>query len=588
MLRATPWFAFRCCMRMRSILPFAVVLAVSCVVAQEPAKPEANAVARAIDEWVHDYERERLGTDALVRSGMSSPPAYVVWAEKAGAIGPKDDGRLTHLEVLNKLLYLAEATPTPEGTRAVIGVAAIGLESSFLDPRSMELRELGHATVMKIADDASWMVVLRAAAGDRDALFGDRPPAELTTGDGSEAPVGAARRVAAIRLLGARKLPAFRSTIDAALNDPDPPVRLAAAEVIEAQKRTDVLPRVGAALAKERHPVVSQALVRLLAASLRNAGETIDAAARDAAVAAALRQFGRVGWRTDMDLLDLVEQWPHRDAVPVLIDALELSLKSPDALVTAVNKRASPLLRQRAAALLRSMTGAILAADDPAAWRKFWEKEGEHIVVPAALPKPRPDGTRAGFFGLPVTGGSVAFVIDTSGSMDESPTEPDTNSTRRGRADSRLRAAKEQLLAAVQVMPDEARFVVVTFADTARVWTAKPLQAGGATTKTLTELLSRMHANGATNLFAGLTSALATEDQRFGQPIAGGVDEIFVLTDGEPTAGDVRDPAKLLELVREANKYAKVRINTVFTGRGRGAELLQRLAEENGGVFVQR
>lgn len=574
---------------MRSILPFvAVVLAVLPVRSQEPPKPEANAVARAIDEWVHDYERERIGTKGLLRSGTQSQPSYVVWAQRAAAIGPKDEGRLTHLEVLHKLLYLAETTPSADVARALLGLAAIGLETSFLDPESMELRSLGHATAMRVKDEASWLSWLRAAAGDRDALFGDRPPVELTTGDGSEAPVGAARRVAALRLLGERALPAFRSTIDAALNDPDPPVRLAAAEVIEAQKRSDILPRVGAALAKERHPVVSQALVRLLGTALRSAGETIDTATRDAAVAAALRQFGRVGWRTDMDLLDLVEAFPHRDAVPVLIDALDLSLKAPDALVTAVNKRASPLLRQRAAALLRSMTGAILAADDPAAWRTFWEKEQEHIVVPAALPKPRPDGTRAAFFGLPVSGGSVAFVIDTSGSMDESPTEPDTNSPRRGRADSRLRAAKEQLLAAVQVMPDEARFVVVTFADAAHVWTTTPLQAGGTTTKTLTELLSRMHANGGTNLFAGLTTALATNEQRFGQAAAGGVDEIFVLTDGEPTTGEVRGTDELLKLVHEANKYAKVRINTVFTGRGQGADLLRRLAEENGGVFVHR
>ena len=77
-------------------------------------------------------------------------------------------------------------------------------------------------------------------------------------------------------------------------------------------------------------------------------------------------------------------------------------------------------------------------------------------------------------------------------------------------------------------------------------------------------------------------------EQRFGQPVAVTVDEIFVLSDGEPTAGDVRDAGELLRIVKEANKYAKVRINTVFTGRGRGADLLRRLAEENGGVFVHR
>ena len=49
----------------------------------------------------------------------------------------------------------------------------------------------------------------------------------------------------------------------------------------------------------------------------------------------------------------------------------------------------------------------------------------------------------------------------------------------------------------------------------------------------------------------------------------------------------IRD-SSILELVKHANKYAKIRINTVFTGTGKGSDLLRRLAEENGGVFVQR
>lgn len=41
-------------------------------------------------------------------------------------------------------------------------------------------------------------------------------------------------------------------------------------------------------------------------------------------------------------------------------------------------------------------------------------------------------------------------------------------------------------------------------------------------------------------------------------------------------------------MVREANKYARIRIHCVFTGEGDGADLLRQLAAENGGVFVQR
>ena len=66
------------------------------------------------------------------------------------------------------------------------------------------------------------------------------------------------------------------------------------------------------------------------------------------------------------------------------------------------------------------------------------------------------------------------------------------------------------------------------------------------------------------------------------------IDELFVLSDGQPTVGVVTDTEALLRLVREANKYSQIRIHCVFTGTGSGAALLRSLAEQNGGVFVQR
>ena len=63
---------------------------------------------------------------------------------------------------------------------------------------------------------------------------------------------------------------------------------------------------------------------------------------------------------------------------------------------------------------------------------------------------------------------------------------------------------------------------------------------------------------------------------------------VFVLSDGMPTSGAVKDPEQILKMVRAANRYQKVRINTVFTGVGDGAAFLRKLAEQNDGVFVHR
>ncbi|MFY9343278.1 MAG: VWA domain-containing protein, partial [Planctomycetota bacterium] len=360
-----------------------------------------------------------------------------------------------------------------------------------------------------------------------------------------------------------------------------------AAEALAPPWRGDALAKVAARLAEERHPVVSQALVRTLLAMLRTAdGGEPDA--RDAALAQALQQFGRCGWRTDMDLLDLVEAFPRKAAIPVLIAALDLELRSPDALVTAINKRASPLLRERASGLLRAMTGALVLGDDPAAWREFWAREQDKIVVPRTLAKPRSDGTRAQFFGVPVTGGAIAFLIDTSGSMAYAPGGAPATGPRRRSSESRLAAAKEQLGLCVQAMPPESTYSVFTFAERGRSWTATPCKPGPQNLRSLTELLSRFHARGGTNLHDGLVQALQFGERRHGEVPTSRIDELFVLSDGEPTSGPVQAADDLLAIVREANKYAKVRIHAVFTGTGTGSDLLRRLAEENGGVYVQR
>jgi Mg-chelatase subunit ChlD len=187
-----------------------------------------------------------------------------------------------------------------------------------------------------------------------------------------------------------------------------------------------------------------------------------------------------------------------------------------------------------------------------------------------------------------VSGGSIGFVIDTSGSMDEGVAGTAASERSSNRVLTRLRAAKEQMLLAVQAMDPDSQYSLWTFAGQAHLWTSHPVRPSPNSTRSLTELLSRLHPHGGTNLFDGLSQALQLGELKFGEQHETKIDELFVLSDGEPTAGEVRETDDMLRIVREANKYAKVHIHCVFTGTGPGADLLRRLAAENGGVFVQR
>lgn len=567
---------------------FACLLEAQTVANVAEGSPEQGTlIATAIREWVVDFEKGRLGPKGMLQRRADLQPRYVAAARRAGRIGETDEDRITHLDALQKLLYHCERFPTAELGDAVLGVAAVGLEAAFLDVAALELREIGHWTLMRVDDQAVWFVILRAAAGERVPVLAD-----VRARDGARneeaVGVGPARRVAALQLIGRKNWPVFRSTLAAALTDADPRVRLAATEAMLPPWRLDTVRKLANALVHEHHPLVSQAQVRLLLAMLKRPPEDLDAETREILIAGALVQIGRCGWRTDMELLDVVAEFPRKNAIPVLIQTLDLEVRSPDALVTAINKRASPLLRERAGSLLRAMTGALLKSDDVQGWRDFWKTEEKNIVVPDKLPKPRPDGTRAQFFGVPVTGGSIAFLIDVSGSMVDAPSGGPTTGPRGRGEGSRLQSAKEQLVLAVQAMAPESQYYVLSFAEHGRTWTPTPIKPTAASMRSLTELLSRLQPKGGTNLFEGLVEALQLQDRRYGAAEQPKIDELFVLSDGEPTCGDLRDADALAKFVHEANKYAQVRIHCVFTGAGAGSNLLRRIAEENGGVFVQR
>ncbi|MFN6192826.1 MAG: hypothetical protein ACK5BN_03275, partial [Planctomycetota bacterium] len=382
----------------------------------EAATPNAQSplVARAIREWTAAFEQGRLGARAVLQAGDDRQPAYVAPARAAGYVTAGDATRITHGEARQTLTCPAERWPDAELGAALLGIAAVGLEGVFLDRDAIELRERGHDALLRSEDARVWSVVLRAAAGER-LVLGSQGGVDGRA-DAAVVP-GPARRVAALRLLGARNRPAYRSTVEGALLDPDPRVRLGAAEAVAGPWRAETLRSVQTALAGERHPVVSQALVRLVLAIRRAPPAEVGPEALDDLAMAAVERFGRCGWRTDMDLLDLVVSYPRKAQVPVLLRGLDAATRAPDRLLGAANERASPLLRERLCELLRAMTGAIVADDDPQGWRDFWAREQDRVMVPDPLPLQRGEATKAQFFGVPVAGGAVAFLLDTRGSM---------------------------------------------------------------------------------------------------------------------------------------------------------------------------
>jgi len=483
---------------------------------------------------------------------------------------------------LQRLLDIAERQPSVPVATAVLAVAAVGLNSNLYDPKVMQVRELGHWTLMRMDDSKVWLFLTRVAAG---ATFAAVPWLKEQAAEEGRDPT---LRVAALRLLGDKNHSVFRPLVETGLASADPRVRLAAAEALYRMASRRSFPVLVRALSTERHGVVQHALLHAISRILRKRGG-IAKLHRDRAVRACLRLLGNTEWRVEMSAVDMIAKHPLKESIPELIDVMERQEK--DLLKQLVNRNASPLLQRKAWEALRGLTGASLPKEAKA-WHEFWEKNRDTLtIVDRDRMRQMPKGrrTKATFYGIPVEGGDVAFVIDTSGSMDAKVHGTVERKWRRGRARmTRLEHAKAQMQTAAQTMDTRTRYHLYTFASKVTKWNLKPVPANDRSLKALTACLGHLEAGGGTNVFDALMKVLEAENVKFGERPKGVVDEIFVLSDGEPTAGAVRDPEEILEVVKEINRYLKVRINTVYTGQGAGAEFMRDLAKQNGGVFVQK
>ena len=91
-------------------------------------------------------------------------------------------------------------------------------------------------------------------------------------------------------------------------------------------------------------------------------------------------------------------------------------------------------------------------------------------------------------------------------------------------------------------------------------------------------------------MFDALVQVLEAKEMGYGARPTANVDEIFVLSDGQPSDGVLTETEDILRVVGQINKIRKVRIHTVFAGSGSGASarFMRQLAEQNDGRFVHQ
>ena len=153
---------------------------------------------------------------------------------------------------------------------------------------------------------------------------------------------------------------------------------------------------------------------------------------------------------------------------------------------------------------------------------------------------------------------------------------------------TRLGYARAELIGAIRELPEGALFNVVAYSDTARFLFERPAAANAISRAKAIRWIVEARTGAMTNIWDALNVS-------FGDYLdsSGGAtrfptlpDTIVFLTDGNATRGRFRDADSLRKLVRLWNHPLDIVVHCVGIGEDQDRDLLEGLAGETGGYYV--
>jgi HEAT repeat protein len=318
----------------------------------------------------------------------------------------------------------------------------------------------------------------------------------------------------------------------------------------------------------------------------------VDALARQAgedAIAALLPALASERWQVRAAVVAAFARVGSPEAIQILIDRLRIE---------------EGRLRGDIALALRILTGENLGYGAER-WQTWWDAHREGFVPPrdrkpeeeeeepagdgakegSSGPKPKPEPTpedRPSFYGIEILSKRVVFVIDISGSMNEPATQYEKDRTK-------IWVAKRELKNAVLALPDDAHFNIIPYAAEVSVWRKGMIKSKRAERLAAAKFVEKMTADGGTNIHDALERAFkiagrGARDKKYDL----GADTIILLSDGQPTRGNITDPDQILAEVKRWNVLRRVKIHTVGVGNEHNESFMRGLAESSGGTYVKR
>jgi hypothetical protein len=274
-------------------------------------------------------------------------------------------------------------------------------------------------------------------------------------------------------------------------------------------------------------------------------------------------------------------------------------------------------LKVDAGECLRRITGRNFGRD-AAAWRKWYDEGAPEVGAKPegeAEKPPEPKSAYANqdeaphFYGMPVVSNRVVLVLDISLSMydaieidkdrlrretsrrrpvvtgekkkeEEKPDDDQGYDIPWWKIKTRLDLAKYQTINLVSQLREDQSFEIITFSKEVTHWMGKIVPANAMNKQKAIAMLETVKPEDATNTWGALAATFDMVDvNRKGEGL--GPDEMYLVTDGAPSLGDIVDSNQILEATLQLCKVKPLRINVI--GIGVDLSFLRKLARDTGG-----
>ena len=561
---------------MRSLAACCFCLAlVAQPVAQEasaatPEEPEASLEdLRAFEAWVSDYS---AGAFRLMRAGEDDAAALAEVDRIMGALAKWDT-----MIAARKLFVAATLHPDLPGAASSTERVTFFRELQPWKVRAMARRHIAAMTAEGL--DAWLEAKLDGAFGDANA--------------GDERAISAT-----LRILGARGTMSGLIALIRATGKLSREQRVKAVNALSQVATTEAAPQF-LRLLRDVEPNVRIAALNALGKALGPVVQEPHEQPLDAETVKlrdqVLKRMGSVLrtdkiWQVRAAAAENLARMRTKFAIPILIAGLKGELrrdKDPWAMDLRMHR------------LLEGMTGQKILAGDAKQWERFWRENGDRFAFApegVAAPQAASGATKyEKFFNLDLESDRLLFVLDFSGSMAEKVAlSATTTGAKAGEQVTKARLVVEELKKIVMSLSDGSVFNVIVFGDEVRVWRQRRdgrpdlVHINDETRDDLLgSYLDSLRPAGATNLYGALSMALDFQGRGLHDKYYElGFDTVYIMSDGEPSWGEVIDTDEILEKVRTANALKRLTLNTITFGDKNEMVFLKRLAEENGGRHI--